>query len=100
MLMNSEYLILPSYSAITKITLSHTLSPVLEQHNIHFLMYNKHTFNLLSLLDKTVKLMVDEIHLKPYFDYKRSNVVGAAFDRPDAATSAFVFMLSSQSLKM
>ena len=39
--------------------------------------------------------MVDEIHLKPYFDYKGGNIVGSAFDSSEAATSAFVFMLNS-----
>nr|XP_042908356.1 uncharacterized protein LOC122271390 [Parasteatoda tepidariorum] len=39
--------------------------------------------------------MMDEIHLKPYFDFKGGNVVGAAFDSSHAATSAHAFMIQS-----
>ena len=46
-------------------------------------------------MDKTIILLVDEIHLKPYFDYKGGDVVGAAYNSTDAATSAFAFMISS-----
>ena len=44
-------------------------------------------------------LMIDEIHIKPYFDYKCGNIVGAAFNSAEAATSAFVFMISSVASK-
>lgn len=38
--------------------------------------------------------MIDEIHIKQYFDYKGGNV-GSAFNFDEAAKSAFVFMISS-----
>ena len=38
---------------------------------------------------------MDEIYLKPYFDYKGGNVVGLANNTNEAATSAFAFMLSN-----
>lgn len=39
--------------------------------------------------------MVDEIHIKQFYDYKGGNVVGSAFNCNEAANSAFVFMLNS-----
>ena len=45
--------------------------------------------------DITVSLLIDEIHLKPYFDYNGGNVVGLANNTNEVATSAFAFMLSS-----
>ena len=43
--------------------------------------------------DITVSLLIDEIHLKPNFDYKGGN--GLANNTSEVATSAFAFMLSS-----
>ena len=40
-------------------------------------------------------MLVDEIHLKPYIDYKGCNIVGFSDHSNKAATSDFVFMLSS-----
>ena len=45
--------------------------------------------------DITVSLLIDEIHLKPYFDYNGGNVVGLANNTKEVATSTFAFMLSS-----
>ena len=45
--------------------------------------------------DIAVSLLIDEIHLKPYFDYKGSNVVSLANNTNEVATSVFAFMLSS-----
>ena len=58
-------------------------------------MYAYHKIQFLKEHEKTVILMLDEIHLKPYYDYKGGSVVGAAINNKTAATSAFVFMVSS-----
>ena len=58
-------------------------------------MYIKNKFKLLVQKDITVRLLIDEIHLKPYFDYKSDNIVGLANNANEVATSAFAFMLSS-----
>ena len=72
------------------------MNPVVEQHNNNnFLMYIKNKFKLLVQKDITVSLLIDEIHLKPYFDCKGGNVVGLANNTNELATSAFAFMLSS-----
>ena len=95
LLRDSKNVILPSYSTIRKLTLSTFMDPVDEQHNNNFLMYIKNKFKLLVRKDITVSLLIDEIHLKPYFDYKGGNVVGLANNTNKVATSAFAFMLSS-----
>ncbi|KAH7965137.1 hypothetical protein HPB49_004074 [Dermacentor silvarum] len=45
--------------------------------------------------EKTVTLMVDEIHIKPYFDYKGGSIIGSAANSQEAATTALVFMVQS-----
>ncbi|XP_066958187.1 uncharacterized protein [Macrobrachium rosenbergii] len=92
---DKKFLILPSYSTIKRVFVSKKFSPATEQDDTNFLMYIKNKYKSLLPSDKVVILMVDEIHLKPYFDYKGGNIVGSAFDSSEAATSAFVFMLNS-----
>ena len=88
-------IILPCLSTIRKITLQSTLSPANEQSHETFLFYINQKFELLNSNDKTVSLLVDEIHLSSYFDYKGGGIVGAAYNTINAATSAFAFMISS-----
>ena len=95
LLRDKKFLILPSYSTIKRVFVSKKFSPATEQDDTNFLLYIKNKSKSLLPCDKTVILMVDEIHLKPYFDYKGGNIVGSAFDSSEAATSAFVFMLNS-----
>ena len=61
----------------------------------NFLIYIKNKSKFVEQNNNTVSLLVDEIHLKPYFDYKGGNIVGLSGNSNEAATSAFVFMLSS-----
>ena len=95
LLRDSKNVILPSYSTIRKLTLSISMNPVVEQHHNNFLMCIKNKLMLLVQKAITVSLLIDEIHLKPYFDYKGGNVVGLANYTNEVATSAFAFMLSS-----
>ena len=53
-------------------------NPQLEQNELTLLQYMASKFKLLH--DKTITLMIDEIHIKPYMDYKGGNIVGIAFD--------------------
>ncbi|GBM25571.1 hypothetical protein AVEN_272562-1 [Araneus ventricosus] len=39
--------------------------------------------------------MIDEIHIKPFLDYKGGNIVGMAYNSSNLATSVQVFMLQS-----
>ena len=93
LLKSSKNIILLSYSTIKRLTLSTYMNPLIEQHN--FLMYIKNELKLIVQKDTTVSLPVEEIHLKPYFDYKGGNIVGLSDKSNEAATSAFIFMLSS-----
>ena len=95
MLRNSGRLILPSYSTVKRLTYAMKSSPEIEQQDAICFFYIKHKFKYLSSNDKFVTLMVDEIHIKQYFDYKCGSVVGTAYDSIEAASSAFVFMLNS-----
>ena len=92
---NSGNCLLPSYSKIQRVTLSCSLSPFKEQNDEGVLMYIKSKYKSLVPSDKTVTLLVDEIHLKPYFDCKGGNVVGTAYNTNEAATSAFAFTVNS-----
>ena len=71
------------------------MNPLIEQHDNNFLMYIKNKFKFMVQNDTTVSLLVNKIHQKPYFDYKGGNIVGLSDNSNEAATSAFVFMLSS-----
>lgn len=95
LLRDSGYVIFPSFSTVKRVFISKDFSPSLEQHDENFLAYIKQEFKSLSDDDKTVNLLMDEIHLKAYFDYKGGNIVGSAFDSCEAANSAFVFMVNS-----
>ena len=94
LLRDSKNIILPSNSTIIRLTLSTHMSPLIEQHDNNFIIYIKNKFKLLVQNDITVSLLY-EIHLKPYFDYKGGNIVSLSDNSNEAATMAFVFMLSS-----
>ena len=71
------------------------MDPFQEQSDKIFLFYIKQKFKVLTDFDKTVSLLLDEIHLKPYFDFKGGNNVGQAHNSSEPAKSAFVFMITS-----
>ena len=71
------------------------MNPLTEQPNNNFLMCIKNKFKLLVPTDTTDFLLVDEIHLKPYFSYKVGDIIGLSDNSNDAATSTFAFILSS-----
>lgn len=91
----SGNIILPHPDTLRKICNNLQLSPQLELQDENFLMYISKRVNFLTDYEKPVILMIDEIHLKAYFDYIGGSVLGAAFNTNKAATSAFVFMIAS-----
>lgn len=95
LLREKGFLILPHWCTIRRILLSKYCSPATEHEDENLLCYIKTKFKSLQAVDKTVMLLIDEIHIKPYFDYKCGNIVGSAFNSKEAATTAFVFMVSS-----
>lgn len=94
-LRSSGYLTLPHPSTIHKVCSKFKTDPTLEQVDNNFLLYMKQKFNFLDQADQIISLMLDEIHLKPYLDYKGGNILGAAYNCENAATSAQVFMVQS-----
>ena len=94
-LRSSGKFILPCLTTIRKVTLYSSVSLSNEQSDDNFMFHIKNKYKALQSSDKTVCLLVDEIHLAPFFDYKGGNLVGAAYDSTKAATSAFVFMITS-----
>lgn len=94
-LRHSGNIILPHPTTIRKLCASLKASPAEEQHNENFLKYAKEKYNLLADCDKTVCLLVDEIHLKPFFDYTGGSILGVSFYGENFASSAHVFMVSS-----
>ena len=61
-LRHSGNFILPCYSTIHKVILTTCMSPFNEQTDSCFLQYIKHKFKELSLSNKTIILLIDEIH--------------------------------------
>jgi hypothetical protein len=60
-----------------------------------FLVYARNIFKLLEDHEKNVMLLMDEIHIQPYMDFKGGNIVGNSFNNPSLATAAYTFMISS-----
>ncbi|KAH7960325.1 hypothetical protein HPB49_018722 [Dermacentor silvarum] len=69
--------------------------PLKEQNEATFLSYVRERVKSMQPHEKTVTLMVDEIYIKPYFDYKGGNIVGSEANSQEAATTAHVSMVQS-----
>ncbi|KAJ3661688.1 hypothetical protein Zmor_006075 [Zophobas morio] len=89
------HLNLPCASTIRRVCGTYFTDPRTEQNENCFLKYISAKFSTLEDTDKLITVMLDEVHLKPYMDYKGGNIVGQAYNSLDAATSAFVFMIRS-----
>lgn len=88
-------LTLPHPSTIRNVCSSYQLAPQAESSGSSFLQYVAHRFKQLQPHETCVTLMLDEIHIKPFLDYKGGSICGAAANSSDAATSAHVFMIQS-----
>ncbi|XP_049267497.1 uncharacterized protein LOC125756643 [Rhipicephalus sanguineus] len=86
---------LPHPATIRRLCSSYHVSPALEQHDSSFLNYANSILNLMKEHERTVTLMMDEIHLKAYFDYKDGFIAGAAANNSCPAKTAHVFMVQS-----
>ena len=86
-LRNSGYLILPHRRTIERLC---SRMPTSKDD-----FYLKKRSQFLEDRDKTVIIMVDEIYIKPYLDYKGGNIVGMAENTQQLATTAHVIMLQS-----
>ncbi|XP_049960432.1 uncharacterized protein LOC126481016 [Schistocerca serialis cubense] len=91
----SHYMSVPHPRTLQKICLKFGASPQKEQVEDNFLAYVKQKFSYLKTEDHVVSLMIDEMHIKPYLDYKGGNILGTAFNGTTAASSVYVFMIQS-----
>ncbi|KAH7954321.1 hypothetical protein HPB49_017621 [Dermacentor silvarum] len=85
--------ILPHPMTIRSICSSYGMNPQLEHENSAFLKYKATRISDLDDYQRTVTLMVDEIHIKAFFDYKGGGITGVAHNSTEAANSALVFMV-------
>nr|CAH7769842.1 unnamed protein product [Callosobruchus chinensis] len=87
-------LILPHPNTIKSICNSYLTDPTADERNT-FLTYAKTIISYLKPEERHMILMIDEVHIQPYMDYKGGNIVGTAVNSNSLATTALVFMLSS-----
>ncbi|KAM7300812.1 uncharacterized protein ISCGN_016397 [Ixodes scapularis] len=86
---------LPHPDTIRRVCASYVVNPCTEQQSTLFLSYAKRLVAAMNEHEKTVTLVMDEIHLQPYLDYKGGTVVGMAANSTIAAKTAYVFMIQS-----
>ncbi|XP_054707693.1 uncharacterized protein LOC129217416 [Uloborus diversus] len=94
-LRNSGSVILPHPTTIRQLTSNLNINPAEEQHDASFLKFITEKFKQLKSEENVVVVTMDEIHIKPYFEYKGGNLIGMAYDSEHAATSAHTFMVQS-----
>lgn len=74
---------------------SFNTNPSSENTDLNFLHYISQKVSYLEDKDKLVTLMIDEIHLREYVEYKGGNIVGLSYNNNDCTSSAHVFMIKS-----
>lgn len=82
------------HSEVKSICRSLLTDPTFEEKKLS-LAYARNIFDLLSERERYVIVLMDEIHIKPFLDYKAGNIVGTACNSVSLANSAFVFMVAS-----
>ncbi|XP_077489630.1 uncharacterized protein LOC144100615 [Amblyomma americanum] len=92
---SSGKLILPHPCTITRLCNKYNVSPAAEQSDQGFLSYITKKANLLKPHERTVTLMMDEIYIQQYFEYKGGSLTGTASNSSEAAKTAHVFMTQS-----
>lgn len=86
---------LPHESTIRRVCNSHVVNPAAEQQAVSFLLYAKKLVTAMKDHEKSVVLMMDEIHIQSYLDYKGGTIVGVASNTSNAAKTAHVLMMQS-----
>lgn len=94
-LRNSGVVILPHPSTVKRVCGRHDVSSLQEQSEDGFLRYVIRRASSLKSQERNVTLMVDEIHLQQYFEYKGGCVTGSASNSAEPAKTAHVFMVQS-----
>lgn len=94
-LRSSSKVKLPHPETIRRVCSTYEVCPTSEQQDACFLSYAKMIANTMLDHERTVTLMMDEIHLQSFFDYKGGHITGAATNSTSPAKTAFVFMIQS-----
>nr|XP_054933828.1 uncharacterized protein LOC129387969 [Dermacentor andersoni] len=94
-LRSSMKLKMPHPDTIKRLCSSYDVRPETEQQECSFLSYAKRIVSTYKEHEKSVTLMIDEIHLQSFFDYKAGLVTGAAVNSSTAAKTPHVFMIQS-----
>ncbi|KAH7937647.1 hypothetical protein HPB49_014092 [Dermacentor silvarum] len=91
----------PHPMTIRSVCSSYGMSPEQEHQRETFLTYMARRISGLKDGQSFVTVTVDEIHIKPYFDYKVGNtrITGAALNANEAENCALVFMVCSLTCK-
>lgn len=92
---NFNYMIMPHPRTVQRISSRFSVNPMNENFDENFLYHIKQKYQNLTDMEKIVVLMMDEIHLKPCFDFKGGNISGQAVNSNTVACSAYVFMIQS-----
>lgn len=88
-------MIFPHSTTIKRVCAAQDASPSKEQTEEGFLRFTKRRASLLNPHERNVVLMVDEIHVQQFFEYKGGRVTGAAANCAEPAKTAHVFMVQS-----
>ncbi|XP_023231795.1 uncharacterized protein LOC111631721 [Centruroides sculpturatus] len=90
------FFISPHPCTIRKVCSNLHLGPQKEQCEDNFLSYVNRKYTFLQPHEYYINLLIDEIHLKEYFDYKNGNLVGMSNNNTlVTANAAQVFMIAS-----
>lgn len=92
---SSSKLKLPHPNTTRGVCAAYSISPSLEQQDELYLSYAKKMALALKDHEWTVTLMIDEIPLQLYFEYKGGFVPGAATNDNAAAITAHILMIQS-----
>lgn len=94
-LRSSGKVVLPHATTIKRVCAAQDVSPSKEQTEEGFLRYMKRRAGLLNPHERNIVLMMDEIHLQQFFEYKGGRFTGAAANCAEPAKTAHVFMVQS-----
>ncbi|XP_040073973.1 uncharacterized protein LOC115329107 [Ixodes scapularis] len=86
---------LPHPMIIRSVCLSSGMNPQPLPQSATFLSYAAKRISDLDDKQRLVTVMVDEVHIKPFLDYKGSSTTDVALNSPEVASSVLVFTVQS-----
>ncbi|KAH9376237.1 hypothetical protein HPB48_014404 [Haemaphysalis longicornis] len=86
-------LILPHQATLRRLCSKYEGDPSKEQNEAQFLSYICERAKWLEPHEKTVTMMVDEVHVKPYFDFKGGSIAGSSAHLSEPATTCHIFII-------